>query len=99
MPVGAEVVLERRLRLPKRWWEAADTGLPSSRSPAGIDSNDDGEVATMDKSSTGVVEVYVITAGSAIENEANAAGESLELQRRSSAECNSESSDDGILFS
>ena len=107
---GAEVVLERRLRLAKRWWETEATGEtetiagPAPERPVdNIDSDDDGDIAAMDKSSTGVIEVYVITARTAAAAGAPASGQSSGEQRRTSGECHSDSSDsseDGMsLFS
>jgi hypothetical protein len=95
---GAEVVLERRLRLPKRWWEADGAGAAETiggpapgRSPVdNADSDDDGDIAAMDKSSTGVIEVYVITAGVTARAEA---GHSSGEQRQTRGECHSDSSD------
>ncbi len=94
---GAEVVLERRLRLPKRWWEAKGAGeaettsgpVPDQPPVDIIDSDDDGDMAAMDKSSTGVIEVYVITAGLTAGAEARRSSE----QPQKPGECRSDSSD------
>ena len=96
---GAELVLERRLRLPSRWWEAA--GTDAAEAAAGLRSgptvcDDDGDIATMDKSSTGVIEVYIIRAPAA----SSATGEPVGEQGRGTGDDYSDSSDDELtLFS
>ena len=96
----------------KRWWETETTGEaeaiagPSPERPVdNIDSDDDGDIAAMDKSSTGVIEVYVITAQTtaAAAGAPGATGHSSREHRQTSGEYHSDSSDssedDMSLFS
>lgn len=110
-------MLERRLRLQKRWWEAAgdptdeqNPGLMSSPPGGHVDDtsaanaaafSDDDEIVAMDKSSTGVIEVYVITPGAAGKASlAAAAVDSLGAQGHRSVDEHSDSSEEEFaLFS